>query len=42
MLLTLSASGARPSWADEQSKIQMPTLPGCMYSNILVAILVWS
>ena len=40
MLLTLSALGARPSWADEQSQIQMPTLPGCVYSNILAAILV--
>ena len=37
MLLTLSAS---PSWADEQWKIQIPTLPGCVYSNILAAILV--
>jgi predicted lipid-binding transport protein (Tim44 family) len=42
MLLTLSALGVRPSWADEQSKIQMLTLPGCVYSNILAAILVWS
>src|SRR5882762_2942388 len=38
MLLTLSASGARSSWADEQSKIQMPTLPGCVYSNISAEI----
>ena len=42
MLLTLSALGARPSWADEKFKIQMLTLPGCVYSNILAAILVWS
>ena len=31
ILLTLSASGARPLWADEQSKVQMPTLTGCVY-----------
>ena len=40
MLLTLSALSATPLWADEQLKIQMPTLPGCVYSNISAAILV--
>ena len=39
-LLTFSASGARPSWADEQLKIQMLTLRGYVYSNISAAILV--
>ena len=42
MLFTFRASTARPSWAEEQSNNQTPTLSGCKYLKMLTASIVCS